>query len=176
MQRALSANARRLSCPYFALTTLVDQRFNPLIRAAADIVVIPSLSEAYGLVAAESLAFGSIPVVSAVGGLPEIIKPFEVRAFAAPSWNWSGFQFHSYGDRWELTGVSMQASLKMATRMLWVAKQNGLIDSVQQNLIRSTPLARDSSRDVGFKVYDHLVAELVALSHGRLDFPYPGLM
>ena len=176
VQRALSANARRLSCPYFALTTLVDQRFNPLIRAAADIVVIPSLSEAYGLVAAESLAFGSIPVVSAVGGLPEIIKPFEVRAFAAPSWNWSGFQFHSYGDRWELTGVSMQASLKMATRMLWVAKQNGLIDSVQQNLIRSTPLARDSSRDVGFKVYDHLVAELVALSHGRLDFPYPGLM
>ena len=44
----------------------------PLL-AAADVVVVPSLSEAFGLTAAEALALGVPVVASSVGGLPDIV-------------------------------------------------------------------------------------------------------
>lgn len=41
--------------------------------AAADLVVVPSLTETFGLVAAEAMASGTPVVASNVGGLPELI-------------------------------------------------------------------------------------------------------
>jgi glycosyltransferase involved in cell wall biosynthesis len=41
--------------------------------AAADLVVLPSLAEAFGLVLAESLALGTPVVATRVGGIPEIV-------------------------------------------------------------------------------------------------------
>lgn len=45
-----------------------------LARLAADIMIIPSKEEAYGLTAAEALIFGALPIVTNVGGLTEIIE------------------------------------------------------------------------------------------------------
>jgi glycosyltransferase involved in cell wall biosynthesis len=42
--------------------------------AEADIVVVPSLSEAFGLVNVEALAVGTPVVASRIGGIPEIIR------------------------------------------------------------------------------------------------------
>lgn len=44
----------------------------PLL-AASSVIVVPSLSEAFGLTAAEALALGVPVVASAVGGLPDIV-------------------------------------------------------------------------------------------------------
>lgn len=47
----------------------------PLAYRAADLSIVPSVSlEGFGLVAAESLAAGTPTIVSAVGGLPEVVK------------------------------------------------------------------------------------------------------
>lgn len=45
----------------------------PGLLAAADVVAVPSLSEAFGLVAAEAMAVGKPVVASAVGGLAEVV-------------------------------------------------------------------------------------------------------
>jgi glycogen synthase len=64
--------------------TLIDDRATPtvqaqwgtLFRMASDFTVVPSLSEAFGLVAAEGLLFGSPVISTGVGGLREFLVPF----------------------------------------------------------------------------------------------------
>src|SRR5699024_833797 len=41
---------------------------------AADVLIVPSRSESFGLVAAEAAASGLPAIASAVGGLPEIVE------------------------------------------------------------------------------------------------------
>ncbi|KAF9559553.1 hypothetical protein EC968_006540, partial [Mortierella alpina] len=52
------------------------------LRAAADFLFVPSLTESFGLVAAEGLLFGSTVISSGVGGLAEFLvdKPLDGRA------------------------------------------------------------------------------------------------
>ncbi|KAF9964300.1 hypothetical protein BGZ70_006669, partial [Mortierella alpina] len=52
------------------------------LRAAADFLLVPSLTESFGLVAAEGLLFGSTIISSGVGGLAEFLvdKPLDSRA------------------------------------------------------------------------------------------------
>jgi glycosyltransferase involved in cell wall biosynthesis len=45
----------------------------PDLIAAADLVVLPSLAEAFGLVLAEALYIGTPVVATRVGGIPEIV-------------------------------------------------------------------------------------------------------
>jgi glycosyltransferase involved in cell wall biosynthesis len=46
----------------------------PALIAAHDVVLVPSLEEGFGLVAAEAIASGRWVVARAVGGLPEIVR------------------------------------------------------------------------------------------------------
>jgi len=46
----------------------------PAIYKSADVIVVPSLSEAFGLVVLENLALGNAVIASNVGGIPELIK------------------------------------------------------------------------------------------------------
>jgi glycogen synthase len=50
-----------------------QERYGPLVRAAADVVLVPSKTEAFGLVAAEGLAFGALVVTTGVGGLRDFL-------------------------------------------------------------------------------------------------------
>lgn len=53
----------------------VDDEWLPYAYRAADLSVVPSMAlEGFGLVAAESLAAGTPVLVSAVGGLPEVVE------------------------------------------------------------------------------------------------------
>jgi glycosyltransferase involved in cell wall biosynthesis len=45
----------------------------PSLMAAADLVVIPSLAEAFGIALAEALYIGTPVVATTVGGIPEIV-------------------------------------------------------------------------------------------------------
>jgi D-inositol-3-phosphate glycosyltransferase len=70
----------------------IPQERLPLYYSAADLVVVPSHYESFGLVAAESLACGTPVVASRVGGLPTVVRDgengllvpwLEPRAFAS---------------------------------------------------------------------------------------------
>lgn len=47
----------------------------PALYQAADVVVVPSLTEAFGMSALEAMASGKPAIASNTGGLPEIIRP-----------------------------------------------------------------------------------------------------
>ena len=46
-----------------------------LLLAAADYLVVPSRSEPCGLVALYGLCYGAVPIVTAAGGLQDIVTP-----------------------------------------------------------------------------------------------------
>ena len=46
----------------------------PALIAAHDVVLVPSLEEGFGVVAAEAIASGRWVVASSVGGLPEVVE------------------------------------------------------------------------------------------------------
>ncbi|ORY73213.1 hypothetical protein BCR35DRAFT_307224 [Leucosporidium creatinivorum] len=56
-------------------TTALQEAYGPLIRMAADFALVPSFSEAFGLVAAEGLLFGQEVISTGVGGLVEFLRP-----------------------------------------------------------------------------------------------------
>lgn len=71
------------------IDNLSDQaKYGIFFRAAAEFVFMPSKEEGYGLVAAEGAHFGSIPIASNIGGLRDIVIPYQKN-----SDKWTGFLF-----------------------------------------------------------------------------------
>jgi len=57
----------------------------PRIYKAADLIVIPSLSESFGLVILENMALGNVVVASNVGGIPELIEDKKTGLLVPPA-------------------------------------------------------------------------------------------
>ena len=55
-------------------TGRIDQKMLPLYYSAADVLILPSYHESFGLVAVESLACGTPVITTSVGAMPTIIK------------------------------------------------------------------------------------------------------
>ena len=53
---------------------IVDQKHLPMYYSAADVCVVPSHYESFGLAALESLACGTPVVATRVGGLPAVVQ------------------------------------------------------------------------------------------------------
>jgi glycosyltransferase involved in cell wall biosynthesis len=67
---ALAADLGLSGCVHF----LGHRADVPAVLSALDLTVLPSWSEPFGTVAAESMAMGTPPMVGAVGGVPEYVE------------------------------------------------------------------------------------------------------
>ncbi len=65
-----------------------DERLAHLVEAGADMFLMPSEFEPCGLNQMYSLRYGTVPIVTAVGGLHDTIQPYTARAIHA-----NGFKF-----------------------------------------------------------------------------------
>lgn len=114
LRHQLNHAAAKEVCPIYSLDIHEQRQYGMLLRAAADVVTITSATEAYGLVVAEALAYGSIPVVSAVGGMPEIVVPFTEMTRKT----WTGIVFEFRPNDWVFDVRSASDALMHALSLL----------------------------------------------------------
>jgi glycogen synthase len=60
----------------YLVSSNVQKNYGVIIRAASDVAFVPSLTESFGLVAAEGLLFGQLVLSTAQGGLSHFLSPF----------------------------------------------------------------------------------------------------
>ncbi len=91
---------------------MVDQKDLPLYYNAADVCVVPSYYESFGLVALEALACGTPVVASRVGGLPTVVQ--HARTGYLVSWRCP----EPFADCLEmiLSSKGLQKSMSLAAR------------------------------------------------------------
>ena len=121
--------------------------------------MVPSSSEAFGLVSAEALAYGAIPVVSDVGGLPETIIPHPMQLGDQISGDdrWTGFVFPYFADP-KLTGLAVKHGILNGVPFL-DRPPNSRVECLHR-LIASTPRERGSASG-SFKEYANLMDRYV---------------
>lgn len=99
-----------------------DERRAHLIEAGADVFMMPSRFEPCGLNQMYSLRYGTVPVVRAVGGLVDTVRPYDSR-----NGQGTGFLFSDYAP-WALRDT-LQAALALyrSNRRAWTRLQkNGM--------------------------------------------------
>ena len=98
-----------------------DESLAHLVEAGSDLFLMQSRFEPCGLNQMYSLRYGTVPVVHAVGGLEDTIRPYTARAAGA-----NGFKFR------EATPEALVRTLKHAVRLYYekaawlVLMQNGM--------------------------------------------------
>jgi len=143
-----------VECPMVLLDDpAMQEEFGLLARAAADAVMITSVQEAYGLVAAESLAFASVPIIPSVGGLVDFVRSHEKST--------------NFGD-W--TGIVYQLSANNAIMAAEIQHAINhcleLLDAAQEEITTYTELLKrlpenTPTRAKGREAYDKLINQLV---------------
>jgi starch synthase len=83
-----------------------DESLAHLVEAGSDLFLMPSVFEPCGLNQMYSLRYGTVPVVSAVGGLDDTVQPYTLRARHA-----NGFKFRDQSPE------TLVRTLKQATRL-----------------------------------------------------------
>ena len=145
--RKMRSTAFHKNCPFYFFDSKEKQR--PLIynlRAATDINIVPSQREAFGIVAAEALAFGAIAVVSSVGGLRELVEPY-VNA----NTEWTGLHFSMVERSEREITVAASAAIAQAIDLLRLELNSGDINALQRRLIECTPrLMRDGDIAIAY--------------------------
>lgn len=99
----------RLALRYPNHVTLIDDRtpavshiqreWGAVLRMASDIAFVPSLSEAFGLVAAEALLFGMPVLSTGVGGLREFLDPISDGDVSSLARTGNSYLFDLFPDR-----------------------------------------------------------------------------
>jgi starch synthase len=83
-----------------------DERLAHLVEAGSDMFLMPSTFEPCGLNQMYSLRYGTVPIVTAVGGLDDTIQPYTARASGA-----NGFKFR------EMTAEALVRTVRQAVRL-----------------------------------------------------------
>jgi starch synthase len=83
-----------------------DERLAHLVEAGADMFLMPSIFEPCGLNQMYSLRYGTVPIVTAVGGLDDTVQPYTARAAGA-----NGFKFR------EPTADALVRTVRQAVRL-----------------------------------------------------------
>lgn len=99
-----------------------DERRAHLIEAGADLFMMPSRFEPCGLNQMYSLRYGTVPVVRAVGGLVDTVRPFNPK-----NGQGTGFLFSEYAPWAFLEALQSALSLYYRNRPAWIRLQkNGM--------------------------------------------------
>jgi starch synthase len=83
-----------------------DEALAHLVEAGSDMFLMPSTFEPCGLNQMYSLRYGTVPIVTAVGGLDDTIQPYTARASSA-----NGFKFR------EMTADALVRTVRQAVRL-----------------------------------------------------------
>jgi starch synthase len=83
-----------------------DEPLAHLLEAGADMFLMPSTFEPCGLNQMYSLRYGTVPIVTAVGGLDDTVQPYTARASGA-----NGFKFR------EITPAALVRTVRQAVRL-----------------------------------------------------------
>jgi starch synthase len=83
-----------------------DERLAHLVEAGSDMFLMPSIFEPCGLNQMYSLRYGTVPIVTAVGGLDDTIQPYTARASGA-----NGFKFR------DVTADALVRTVRQAVRL-----------------------------------------------------------
>ncbi|KAK4702048.1 hypothetical protein P7C70_g4172, partial [Phenoliferia sp. Uapishka_3] len=107
------AALRKLALKYPDHLTLIDtveeqKEWGTIIRMASDFSLVPSFSEAFGLVAAEGMLFGMPVISTSVGGLSEFLIPIEHMKYGGNAYTFNLFGREGQGG--EDLGVSAENS------------------------------------------------------------------
>jgi starch synthase len=98
-----------------------EERFAHLVEAGADVFLMPSRFEPCGLNQMYSMRYGTVPVVRAVGGLADTVRPFNPR-----NGEGTGFVFSAY-DPGAMLSALQQALATYRQRRAWRRLQvNGM--------------------------------------------------
>ena len=108
----------------FAYLNTHDNALAHLLEAGSDFFLMPSLFEPCGLNQMYSLAYGTLPIVRAVGGLRDTVKDYDIYPSEA-----TGFAFM------EPECMSLLASLRRA--LLFYLQEHDEMLRVQQNAMHS---------------------------------------
>ncbi len=125
-----------------------DVALSHKIEAGADMFLMPSRYEPCGLNQMYSLAYGTVPVVRATGGLDDTIQPFD-----AGTGEGTGFKF---------AGTTSRALLEAVRNAVGMYRQ----PDQWRRLIRNG-MACDFSWDRSAREYEALYQEIVARRTGR---------
>jgi starch synthase len=120
-----------------------DVALSHKIEAGADIFLMPSRYEPCGLNQMYSLAYGTIPLVRATGGLDDTVQPFDLASGTG-----NGFKFA------ETTGEALLATARQAVDLYRSPDQ-------WRRLIQNA-MACDFSWDRSAKEYEALYQKIVA--------------
>ena len=132
-----------------------DERRAHLIEAGSDMFLMPSRFEPCGLNQMYSLRYGTVPVVRAVGGLVDTVRPYNPR-----NGHGTGFLFSDY------TPWALRDALQAALTLFW--SNRAAWTRLQKNGMRKD-FSWDRSAAEYVKVYKRVLA-------GRRDAPSgPGI-
>ncbi len=112
---------------------------------AADLTVVPSYNESFGLVALESQACGTPVVAAAVGGLPTAVGSAGVLVSGHEARDWAGAIADLLRDPHRRAKLS-RAAREQAERFSWTRTTTGLLDTYRE---ARGSFAADSRRAVG---------------------------
>ena len=90
-----------------------DEKANRLL-AGGDILLVPSLFEPCGLVQIYAMAFGTVPVVRATGGLRDSVNDYVVDKQDA-----TGFHFHEFNFDSMKAAISRAVSVYQNSKYIW---------------------------------------------------------
>ncbi len=126
--------------PNFKALIRFDRALSKRMYASADIFLMPSKSEPCGLAQMIACSYGTVPVVRAVGGLFDSIKPYG-------SENYNGFTFNNYNAH-ELLYTLKEALRLYADRDEW--------SKIRKNAINSD-FSWDKSAEKYIQLYNDLI-------------------
>jgi len=96
------------------------------LYAGADIMLMPSRSEPCGLTQMIAMRYGTVPIVRAVGGLRDTVRPY-------PAENSNGFTFYDYSADAMLGAIDYAIDIWQSKDEWWNLMCRGMTEDLSWN-------------------------------------------